>query len=489
VKGLAVAWLFAGCASVQPPPRAPDVGAAKTTLAEAIAAVQRGELQSGQTRLRALISAADFSGLSGDDQHLALVTAAALAVQLSDLTEAKALLRRSTAMEQATAQECEERIDIAFQTRDAPEAIRSLTVLARRWPQALGDLNELYIDRLLWRETSPDVETRLDLLDALHRARWVPLAFSLSPLWRDLTLLLLERKRFDRAREVAADITEPRSLISMRVDKRFDPVVSANPERFDIAKAQGEETRQLKEAAARSPRSLAVVERLLRSLSRAGRYAEAVQLADAAIREATSVGATAYDDADTFLSWIMYQRAHALQGLGRWQEAVNQLADAQLEGDLVSQAINLGTLYCELDRPYDALNVIAHVTQVSPYGRMQLEAVRLAAAVELNDVEATDRALGFLREHWEDAPATLTWALVETRRTDEAANVLIRRLENPGLREEALLALQDYADKPATARMRELHALWKTMAARADVQAAVAKVGRVEHFDIEPVGE
>lgn len=487
MKRLAAALVLAGCASVHTPPPARDARAAHDALTQAIATLQKGDLAAGGARLRALIASTDFTSLSSDDQHLALSTAAGLALEQNDLTQAGALLRRSTAMEQATIEEWQERTNVAFQVGDSPETCRSLTVLVRRWPTALTGLNELAVGRLFWVDGCPDAEARLDLLDALHRARWTPLSFDISPSWRDLTLLLLERKQIDRAREVAADVTEPVSLISMRVDNRFDAVVRANPEHFDIAKAQDLETKHLREEVRRSPRSMAVLVRLLRSLANGGQYAELLQIAEAAIREAGTVGATSFDDVDTRLSWVMYQRARALEGEGRWQEAVDQLADARLEGDLVSQAINLGYLYCKLDRPYDALNIIAHVTQLSPYGKMQLEFVRLLAAVELHDGEATARALNYLREHGDDAMDTLQGALVQAGHPDEAARLLVRRLETPSLRNKALVGLQNDAERPTTSRTREWNALWKAMVARPEIQAAIAKVGKVESFDTERI--
>jgi hypothetical protein len=60
------------------------------------------------------------------------------------------------------------------------------------------------------------------------------------------------------------------------------------------------------------------------------------------------------------------------------------------------------------------------------------------------------------------------------------------RLENPRQRSAALVSLQEFADRPVTARMAQMRERWKVLRARPEVRAAVARVGRVERFSIGP---
>ena len=105
------------------------------------------------------------------------------------------------------------------------------------------------------------------------------------------------------------------------------------------------------------------------------------------------------------------------KGVGRWDEAVAQLAAASLlmeeYGGNVDQLINLGYLYCSLGRPKDALSAIGSVTaDTSPFGAMQFENVRLNAAYQLGDAKQIKRSLEYLRAHRADAPGTYEDALI-----------------------------------------------------------------------------
>jgi hypothetical protein len=70
-----------------------------------------------------------------------------------------------------------------------------------------------------------------------------------------------------------------------------------------------------------------------------------------------------------------------------------------------------------------------------------------------------------------------------------AAQCLIERLENKDQRSVTLLNIQDYAVPALTPRQTELHKRRQNLLTRADVQIAVAKVGRIESYKIEALGQ
>jgi hypothetical protein len=115
---------------------------------------------------------------------------------------------------------------------------------------------------------------------------------------------------------------------------------------------------------------------------------------------------------------------------------------------------------------------------------MQLESVRLKIAIVAKDKAATDHAMAYLRTHRADAIATWQDALLLDGDLDAAAALLIERLEKPAWRNDALVAMQHYAEITETPLERLTHDRWNTITARADVQTAMQKVGRVETFGI-----
>jgi hypothetical protein len=152
----------------------------------------------------------------------------------------------------------------------------------------------------------------------------------------------------------------------------------------------------------------------------------------------------------------------------------------------VDQLINLGDLYCELERPRDALAAIGTmVAATSPFGAMELESVRLEAAEQLRDTQQVRLSLEYLRAHRADAPSTYRDSLMVVNQLDQAAHVLIAQLLNKNLRQDALLSVQGFAPIPGTPRDMELEARRRTVIARPDVQAAIQKVGRVESYRLE----
>jgi beta-barrel assembly-enhancing protease len=152
----------------------------------------------------------------------------------------------------------------------------------------------------------------------------------------------------------------------------------------------------------------------------------------------------------------------------------------------VDQLINLGDLYCELERPRDALAAIGSmVAPTSPLGAMQLESVRLEAAEQLRDTQQVTRSLDYVRTHRADAPSTYVDSLIVVNQLDQAARVLIAQLLDMDQRQAALLSVQGFAPVPGTPRDMTLAARRRAVIARPDVQLAIDKVGRVDSYRVE----
>ena len=169
-----------------------------------------------------------------------------------------------------------------------------------------------------------------------------------------------------------------------------------------------------------------------------------------------------YTDYPKQYVWILNYYADALGYVGRWTEAVAQLETASRmpeEGqDNISQVINLAELYATLGQAAAARQTLRRLPpRLTPYGDMQKAAVELESAVQLGDREEAVRALAFLRAHQADAPYTYEQALLGADLPDDAAQVLVVRLEGSGnarrgAAERAALRQRSHDGAPARPR-------------------------------------
>lgn len=471
----------------------------RKALQEAVAPLAKEDYATSEPLLRAVLESPAFPKLSDTERYVALYAAGAVASELLDKERAHELFKRATAIDKvADGDAWIGRVESGFSRSDIQDVLFSLTTLTRRWPESLSQLDDVVIFRTAWlAQKLPDNrEAYFECLDALYRAGWTGKSGrEPADLWSELTLMLLERKDVDRAVQVAARATTPYVLIGMRVDKRFEPVVKANPERFDIDRAVVREIADLRKAVERSPRSLEVLLGLTSTLLAARKYEEVLKLTYEASTRALSAtrDAAPYDDADRYLIWVMNDRSSAFAGLNRHEEAADELVRArryeEFGGKNVSQAINLAYRYSVMGRSKDALDALGEVgTEMTSFGAMHVEAVRLAAAVQMKNAPEVARSLAFMREHRADAPSAFLWALVRANQIDEAAAWLITRLEDPRERLAALLDIQQYAESTPTPAQSEWRVRWKKLIARQDVQSAVEKVGKIERFNLEAQG-
>jgi hypothetical protein len=203
-----------------------------------------------------------------------------------------------------------------------------------------------------------------------------------------------------------------------------------------------------------------------------------------------------YDDDETALNWLLDIYARAAVATKQWNEATRalELAAQGLEnGHLnVSNVINLGALYADLGQGDKALRVLAEIsdadssTLLSPFGRMQWQGVRLAAALAKADATLVNTSLEYLRTHQADAIDAYQEALLRTDRLDAAAQLLIARLHDPDRYRAALIDVQVYTFPPAPPGLAHLRSRWRDVAGRPDVQEAVGQIGRIEKFPIPP---
>jgi tetratricopeptide (TPR) repeat protein len=468
-----------------------DNESARRAIQQAAEHVQEKDLPGAAAVLDEVIGAPSFGRLSADVRYRVFWLAGAIALQRGQNDTAHRHLLKASEYADAESGVWHDRLRAAFDSKDYVDSARCIGVIARRWPKTLADVNDMAIFRVADAiDGQPEhANERHDLLESLFSARWKASDSEPEEFWRDLARLRLAGSDSRRAMEAVSRIHSPRPIATMRIDKRFDRLTQKDPRAFDVDRAIDYSIKDAQAQVDASPDKLKPVSVLLYHLHNAMQFERELAVADDIIAKTRNGEDTQrYKDFDENYVWVLDSRAGALAGLGRWEDALKQRVRAarrpERGGMNVSQVINLGGLYIVLGRPGDALEAVTELGSTSPYGRMQLEHVQLEAAVQRNDAEAVRTHLAYMREHRKDAIGTFQHALLGSGDMDGAASLLIERLGRDDWRSDALVEIQDYADTPATPFLVKRRSQWKALAARPDVQAALSKVGRIEHFKL-----
>lgn len=365
------------------------------------------------------------------------------------------------------------------------DAARSLARLFRKWPDLGDNLQDDHLWRLV-READASSDARTELLQAIFDSGWKREALGgISHLHYELALVRARQGDVAALRRIVPTVTWPTDIVRMRSDRRFDGAVDGDNPAFDPEAAAGRLVTALQAQVRRHPGRLDIVVELQTALIVAGRFQEVITLAEdvqSAIAAAPA-DKPAYTDLDQ-LPWISNRHATALEGLGRVDESLARLeAASQLEENgvpNVSQALNLAHLYASLDRPDDALAAAARAgADMSDFGHMVKASTQQRAYLLKGDTEAAAKALAYLREHRSVSEPIYLEALVEAGDLDAAAAVVAALLSSQDERAEMLFKLQEFKQLPPLPGYARTEANWKALAARADVQAAVARVGRI----------
>lgn len=476
--------------------RAPDEKAAATAgeqLANAMSLARNGHNDDADAAFTKLLASSDFDALTAAQRHAALLVAGAVATEKSAFARALDLLVRACGMEQADATDWKMRVYAAQGAGNETDAGFALTTLARRWPDDVRAMDFRTIGRVL--HDLPEAGTsRYDLLSALQQARYAPQDFDPSLWWRDLTLLQLERGESDKARATASAIKAPYAVISVLADARFAGV-RTQAHLPDVSAAIQQEIGTLQAAVAKSPNELEPIIQLSYRLLYSLRFADALRLEDSVIAAVSGPkGPKAYKDYGTNYVWILDLRSQALYGLGRWDEAADELLTAshlpENGADNVSQVINLAQLYDDLGQPRKARAALSGLRpeMMSPYGHTQVAIALLASADQLGDRTEVERQLAYIRDHRADSQATYEQALISANRPDDAARLLISRLQDPSERIDALMEVQTYREYPLPPRAREIQQRWRALVRRRDVRAAIDRVGNIGSYPLTREG-
>ena len=382
------------------------------------------------------------------------------------------------------------------QTGHKDQSLAALTTLAQVSPDFASNLNiGLIMDTSHYAASLGDNGLQeKQFLEALWAAHYQsPDIYQPNDyVWFSLFELEVAAGQDDKARELMTAFTEPETVIKLRGDNRYarflkeDSAADAFQVRLDASIAAARDLVKL------HPDSVEAVSNLAYRLAAANHLDEALNLTDDVLAKVAAApkDKPVYDDQIEKLAWIhmtrslIMARQNHLDKQLKAQESARDIAATSL--DHVSQNINLGYTYAADGKPHEALDVIAQVDtgSSSGYGLMAADEVRACAYQQLGDKAKLSETLTYMKAHLSDGYNPYRHALMCSGDVDALAESLIARLDDPTTRNETLYRLQTYLPQRRGPLAQKWQQTATSAAARPDVQAAIAKYGKVEAYPV-----
>jgi tetratricopeptide (TPR) repeat protein len=361
-----------------------------------------------------------------------------------------------------------------------------------RWPE-LADQSDTQHIISLYRAFSDRPEQQIRLLQAVFDARFDDPVRNITDMWYELARLHLDRGDLDKARAAAKRVNHPNSVVQMRIDRRFDPIVDRTAYGFDVSLEAQRSLDTMRGKAEARPRDLAVWVELTDAMLDANQNEEIIALTTKLLDSNeggpdSNVKVVKFENFGKRI-WLLNNRALALYRLGRADDAVDDLkraiaSDSDGEGQNVNQTLNLGLLQCYSGYPQEAVERVAAVQNLSTHGKNVRALVHLCAATQRGDRKGIARALRVMRAHADESPSFHLEGLLWAGRLEEAERVYLRLLDDPSERAGALILAQTFRTAPHKPGARVYEDMRRALLARPAVRSAIDKVGRVEQFDI-----
>ncbi|MCR8716991.1 hypothetical protein [Stenotrophomonas indicatrix] len=328
---------------------------------------------------------------------------------------------------------------------------------------------------------------RMALLQALFDNGWKSAGTEPTGLWLELATLQADNGRGDAIPTTLARIDTPAELIRLRSDKRFDRYVDRHDARFDPVKAAQRHLDALRVSGLLDGDLDARLVDFSSTLLMLDRNEEVLGLTDT-LAEAAAEGQSPSAANAEWLAWLLNSRIAALRRLGRTDEV---LATAKLAArigalgpDGLEHQMNVAFVLSSLGQAQEAGAAIATLTDLSGYGRAAQAVIQFAAARQRGDAAAAAAARAVIIAQRRDARLFHREMLLEEGDLDGAAAVLIEQLRSPLERSDALASLQDMRVYPSLPGDVRIDSAWRALKQRADVQAEVSRVGRIERYDL-----
>lgn len=384
------------------------------------------------------------------------------------------------------------RLTLGFLAGRPQDSIDALDALSRLRPEYVRTIDGYRIEQLIdaAMQADPAGDGALRIHESLALAGWQPDAFMPDGSFRVAhAILLVERGRLAEARRQLASVTDLESLVLIHVDRRLE-ALRQDPEfmaQFDLSAGIERSVARARSAMEDNPRSLLAVYRHAAVLIEANRGGDALQVLDASLQRLRD-DATAFDDAEAasavrnLVAALHYEQGAYDEGRALFESLVQETAGHPFES---SVRMTFARFLVGEGRAQQALDVLPAAGSMTRFGEAEAESYRICARAQLGDAPGPE-SLGQLAASAPENAEAQVRALLCLDDRERLAALTIDRLRNAGSRRETLLSLQVC---PATAfgelpYMQTLGGRIEALRARADVQAALRDVGRIESVPV-----
>ncbi|HLY07358.1 MAG TPA: hypothetical protein VKR31_16550 [Rhizomicrobium sp.] len=466
--------------------------AVREQLRDGARKLQNNDVAGALAELKPVVGNPGFSLLNEMEQHAAWALLGGAELQSGDARNALAHLKLATETPYSNGFEWYMRLAAAYALRDFDDSRTSLATIAKNWPGSLDQVRDQAVFQLA--SGAKDDDAVIGVIEPLRSANWkpkVPFA-DVDELWFDLAVAYLDRSDAAHAKTAFANVRSAQQLIRARIDKRFDPIVSEDPARFEVNRIFAGWLDELKKRSDANSDRLEGISGVADLLIQMGRASDALALLDNTIARAkpSDTAPSVFSDYANEINWTHNVRAGALFALGRNAEGLEALSQGQRlrenGGPNISQTINLAEALDAEGKPNDALTTLQDLdsVEISPVAHMEKEYIRACAYSQLQDRTALDKSLAYLKDHADDENSAVLNALVCAGDMDATARFVVSALGDPRRRNGMLYLLQDFKLKHKTPVTLDREKRLAALRARPDVAKAIAAVGRIETYDL-----
>ena len=467
---------------------------AAASLNAAIEESGRNNCERSLEILDSLINGDKFSIFSNENKVITyeLGVMCALNVSRNDLAYSYAV--KGTGFDEATVRLLRIRLFFEISGENTETAVHLVQRMASSYPDEINAIPIQWFFRLNRKLERSGLEpARKDLLSIISSPNYSPVqpGFSGDYFRRDYAVILLSSGDETGAVQAVASISDASILIRISLDPRLRHLLPAD---FDARAAVESDLARLKEVAASHPESADVIRTITKRLRALGRAEEALALLESARPEVFS-GDT-YVNFGENRNWWWDTLAQVYAVLGRYEDTVLAFragVDAGEAGNMnVSQTLNLAAFQVHSGRDADALKNFETFDiendAVSPLGQMVARLVRGCAKFRTGDFVSAKTDLEYALAHEQDGPGQLVDLLLCMGNMDQAASAMIRRLDDPNQRVDALLDLSNFNPPLHPVTTDPTDGPLADLKKRPDIQAAISRAGGIGHFNLQKNG-